>query len=123
MMEIVPQGEALRIEAQIAPHLIDKVKAGLLVDVLFTAFDQANTPRVPGKLVQVSADVLLEPKQNTPYFKAIVEVTPDGMARMKQYDIRAGMPVEVFVRIGERSAMSYFLKPLRDRMNRALTEP
>ena len=123
MMEIVPKGEALRIEAQIAPHLIDKVRAGLPVDILFTAFDQANTPRVPGKLVQVSADVLVEPKQNTAYFKATVEVTPEGMARMKRYDIRAGMPVEVFVRTGERSAMSYFLKPLRDRLNRALTEP
>ena len=123
MMEVVPQAEGLRIEAQIAPHLIDKVRAGLPVDILFTAFDQATTPRVPGKLVQVSADVLAEPKQNTSYFKATVEVTPEGMAQMKRFDIRAGMPVEVFVRTGERSAMSYFLKPLLDRMNRALTEP
>ncbi len=123
LMEIVPQGQALRIEAQIAPHLIDKVKAGLPVDILFTAFDQANTPHVPGKVLQVSADVLMEPKQNMPYFKATVEVTPEGMASMKRYDIRAGMPVEVFVRTGERSAMSYFLKPLQDRMKRALTEP
>lgn len=123
MMEVVPQGEGLRIEAQIAPHLIDKVKAGLPVDILFTAFDQANTPHVPGKLTQVSADVLMEPKQNLPYFKATVEVTPEGMASMKRYDIRAGMPVEVFVRTGERSAMSYFVKPLQDRMKRALTEP
>ena len=123
MMEIVPLGEALRIEAQIAPHLIDKVRAGLPVDILFTAFDQANTPHVPGKVLQVSADVLMEPKQNMPYFKATVELTPEGMARMKRYDIRAGMPVEVFVRTGERSAMSYFLKPLQDRMKRALTEP
>ena len=123
MMEIVPLGEALRIEAQIAPHLIDKVRAGLPVDILFTAFDQANTPHVPGNVLQVSADVLMEPKQNMPYFKATVEVSPEGMARMKRYDIRAGMPVEVFVRTGERSAMSYFLKPLQDRMKRALTEP
>ncbi len=123
MMEVVPQGEALRIEAQIAPHLIDKVRAGLPVDILFTAFDQANTPRVPGRLTQVSADVLIEPKQNQPYFKATVEVSAEGMARMKRYEIRAGMPVEVFVRTGERSAMSYFLKPLQDRMKRALTEP
>lgn len=123
MMEIVPKGDGLQIEAQIAPHLIDKVKRGLPVDILFTAFDQANTPRVPGVLVQVSADVLMEPKQNTPFFKATVEITAEGRSAMKRYDIRAGMPVEVFVRTGERSAMSYFLKPLRDRMNRALTEP
>jgi membrane fusion protein, protease secretion system len=123
MMEIVPKNEALRIEAQILPHLIDKVKPGLEVDILFSAFNQATTPRIAGKIVQVSADVLIEPKQNTPYFKAMVEVTTQGLLKMKGHDIRAGMPVEVFVRTGERTAMNYFIKPLLDRTNRALTEP
>jgi protease secretion system membrane fusion protein len=123
LMEIVPQTERLRIEAQIAPHLIDKVRPGLDVDVLFSAFDQATTPHVPGKVLQVSADTLTEPRQNLPYFKATVEVTADGMAGLKRYQIRAGMPVEVFVRTGERTPMNYLLKPLRDRMNRALIEP
>lgn len=123
MMEIVPKNEALRIEAQILPHLIDKVKPGLDVDILFSAFDQAKTPRIAGKIVQVSADVLIDPKQNNPYFKATVEVTAQGLLKMKSHEIRAGMPVEVFVRTGERTAMTYFLKPLLDRTNRALTEP
>lgn len=123
LMEIVPQNERLRVEAQIAPHLIDKVRAGLDVDVLFSAFDQATTPHVPGKVLTVSADTLTEPRQNLPYFKATVEITAEGMKALKRYDVRAGMPVEVFVRTGERTPMNYLLKPLRDRMNRALTEP
>ena len=45
------------------------------------------------------------------------------MKALKRYDVRAGMPVEVFVRTGERTPMNYLLKPLRDRMNRALIEP
>jgi protease secretion system membrane fusion protein len=123
MMEVVPKNEALRIEAQIPPHLIDKVKPGLPVDILFSAFNQVSTPKIPGMVVWVSADVLFEPKQNTPYFKAFVEVVPEGMVKLKQNEIRAGMPVEIFVRTGERTAMNYFLKPLLDRLNRSLTEP
>ena len=123
MMEVVPQNEPLRIEAQILPHLIDKVKVGLPVDILFTAFNQAETPRFPGKLVLVSADALVESKQNTAYFKATVEIDATHLAKMKKLQIHAGMPVEVFIRTGERTAWSYLTKPLKDRMNRAMNEP
>jgi protease secretion system membrane fusion protein len=123
MMEIVPMDEPLRIDAQIAPHLIDKVHEGLDVDILFPAFQQATTPHIPGSVMQVSADVLIEPKQGIPYFKATVEVTPEGMKQLRHHQIRAGMPAEVFVRTGERTLLNYLLKPLTDRLNRALTEP
>jgi protease secretion system membrane fusion protein len=123
MMEVVPAGEVLKVEAQILPHLIDKVRPGLPVDILFTAFDQVSTPKIAGRVLHVSADVLLEPKQNQPYFKALVEVTPEGMVKLKKHEIRAGMPAEIFIRTGERTAMNYFLKPMQDRLNRSLTEP
>jgi protease secretion system membrane fusion protein len=124
MMEVVPENESLKVEAQVPPHLIDKVKPGLEVDLLFTALNQANTPHVQGRVLNVSADVLAEPRQNNqPYFKVMVEVTPAGMEKLRSHEIRAGMPAEVFIRTGERTAMNYLLKPLTDRMNRALTEP
>ena len=123
LMEIVPQGQPLRVEAQVAPHLVDKVKAGLAVEILFPAFQQATTPSIPGRLLSVSADVLVEPRQSIPYFKATVEVTPEGMAKLQRHEIRPGMPAEVFLRVGERTALNYLLKPLTDRLNRALTEP
>jgi len=119
----VPMDEPLKIDAQVAPHLIDKVKPGLDVDILFPAFNQSTTPHIPGRVVTVSADVLIEPKQGIPYFKATVEVTPEGMKQLLHHKVRAGMPAEVFVRTGERTMLNYLLKPLVDRLNRALTEP
>lgn len=123
LMDIVPEDEPLRVETQIATHLIDKVHTGLEVDILFSAFQQSTTPHVPGKVVQVSADALVDPKQNYPYYKAVVEVTPEGMKALRQHQIRAGMPAEVFVRTGERTLLNYIIKPLTDRLNNALTEP
>lgn len=92
-------------------------------DLLFTAFNQATTPRIAGRVAQVSPDIYLDPRQSASYFKLIVEVAPDNLVKLKQYEIRAGMPVEVFVKTGERTFMTYLLKPLFDRMKHALIEP
>jgi protease secretion system membrane fusion protein len=123
MMEVVPKNEILKIEAQIPPHLIDKVKTGLAVDILFTALNQVKTPRIDGTVIWVSADALVDQRQNIPYFKALVEVTPQGLLKLKTNEIRPGMQAEVFVRTGERTAMSYFVKPLLDRLHSSMSEP
>ncbi len=123
LMEIVPADEPLKIDAQIPPHLIDHVRAGLEVDILFPAFNRATTPNVGGRVLQVSADVLVDPQRDIQYFKAVVEVTAEGMAKLRQHEIRAGMPAEVFVRTGERTLLNYLVKPLTDRLKGALTEP
>jgi protease secretion system membrane fusion protein len=123
VMELLPKDDPLRVESQLPVHMVDKVKPGLEVSVLFSALNQATTPRIHGKVVQVSADALADSRQNTSYFKLVVEVTPEGMAQLKQHEIRAGMPADVFIKTGERTFMSYLLKPLLDRMNRALIEP
>lgn len=123
LMEIVPADEPLKIDAQIPPHLIDHVRAGLEVDILFPAFNRATTPNVAGRVLQVSADVLVDPQREIQYFKAVIEVTAEGMAKLRQHEIRAGMPAEVFVRTGERTLLNYLVKPLTDRLKGALTEP
>jgi protease secretion system membrane fusion protein len=123
LMELVPKNEPLTIEVQLAVSQIDKVKPGMDVDLLFTAFNQATTPRVAGRVVQVSADALTDARQNANYFKLLLEIAPQSVPKLKQHEIRAGMPVEVFIKTGERTFMTYLFKPLQDRLNRALIEP
>jgi protease secretion system membrane fusion protein len=122
LMELVPKNEPLTIEVQLAVSLIDKVKPGMAVDLLFTAFNQATTPRVEGRVVQVAADATTDTRQNGSFFKVLVEVAPSGAVKLKQHEIRAGMPVEVFIKTGERTFMNYLFKPLQDRLQRALIE-
>jgi protease secretion system membrane fusion protein len=122
LMELVPANEPLRVEAQLPARMIDKVKPGLMVNVLFSALDQATTPLIEGKVVQVAPDAMADARQNTSYFKLVVEVTPQGMTNLKQHEIRAGMPADVFIKTGERTFMNYLLKPLLDRMKLALIE-
>jgi protease secretion system membrane fusion protein len=122
LMDVVPKDEPLKIETQIPTFLIDKVKIDLPVDIMFPAFQQATTPHVPGKVLTVSADILTDPKDGHPFYRAQIQVTPEGMHKLREHKIKAGMPAEVFVRTGERTMLNYIVKPLRDRLRSSLTE-
>lgn len=122
MMDVVPSNDPLIIEGQVPVHLIDKVHKDLPVELIFSAFNQNQTPHVPGLVTQVSADRMIEEKTGQAYYKVQVQVTPEGKKMLAHLQVRPGMPVEVFIKTGERTMMSYLLKPVFDRAKTALTE-
>jgi protease secretion system membrane fusion protein len=122
MMDVVPSDDPLIIEAQVPVHLIDKVHADLPVDLIFSAFNQNKTPNVPGLVTQVSADRFTDERTGMPHYRMKAKVAPEGMPILKDLQVRPGMPVEVFVKTGERTMMSYLFKPIFDRAKTALTE-
>ncbi|CDH22550.1 HlyD family type I secretion periplasmic adaptor subunit [Xenorhabdus bovienii] len=122
LMEILPAQSALEVEARLMVHLIDKVEMGQDVDLMFTAFNQNQTPKVTGKVTVISADRLVDGVTREPYYQMRVRVTPEGMAQLAGLHIKPGMPVEVFVKTGSRSLLSYLFKPLMDRASTSLIE-
>ncbi|MDC9623788.1 HlyD family type I secretion periplasmic adaptor subunit [Xenorhabdus sp. XENO-7] len=122
LMEILPAQSALEVEARLMVHLIDKVEMGQDVDLMFTAFNQNRTPKVTGKVTVISADRLVDGVTREPYYQMRVRVTPEGMAQLAGLHIKPGMPVEVFVKTGSRSLLSYLFKPLMDRASTSLIE-
>jgi len=121
IMDIVPETELLIVEARIAPHFIDRLQAGDAADVRFTGF--ANTPQlvVLGQLVSISKDVLIEANQ-PPYYLARVSITPEGLQKLGNHRLQAGMQVEVILKTGERTLLQYLLHPLTKRMASSLKE-
>lgn len=119
LMEIVPQGEPLWVEGQLPVEQIDRVHAGLPVELAFTAFERSSTPRIPGVVSQVSADRLINEQTGLPYYRLYVEVAADDLLPLGSQPLKAGMPVEAFVRTGERSLLNYLFKPLFDRARMA----
>ncbi len=122
MMDIVPSEDMLIVTGQVPVHLIDKVHAGLPVNLIFSAFNQNKTPNIPGIVTQVSADRLVEERTGEPFYNLKAKVTPEGMELLTEHQIRAGMPVEIFVKTGERSLMNYLFKPILDRLHAAMSE-
>jgi protease secretion system membrane fusion protein len=122
LMEIVPEGGSLIVEGKIPLNSIDKVRKGLPADLRFSAFNQNTTPIVPGVITLVGADKLLPIAGGEEYYLAQVEITEEGLRLLGKNRIQAGMPVEVVVKTGERSFMTYLLKPLSDRFARSFKE-
>ncbi|WGG51387.1 HlyD family type I secretion periplasmic adaptor subunit [Rugamonas sp. DEMB1] len=124
MMDLVPSDDALVVEGQLPVNLIDRVHVGLPVELMFSAFNANSTPHIPGEVIAVSADRSVEERSGMPYYKVRARVTKAGQAliNQKKLDIRSGMPVELFVKTGERTMMSYLMKPLFDRAHSTMTE-
>lgn len=122
LMEIVPFDSEYIIEARVPVQSIDKVHPGLDVEVTFPAFNQAKTPSVPGKVLTVSGDRLMDEATHMPYYRAQVQLTPEGVDKLTGNLIRPGMPASVTIRTGERTMLNYLLKPFTDRLHRSLRE-
>jgi protease secretion system membrane fusion protein len=124
IMDIVPEKEALLLEAQIPPHLIDAVQPGLKTDVRFSAFAHSPQLVVEGEVKSVSADLLAEqtPQGLMSYFLARVQLTPEGMKGLGKHQIQPGMPAEVIIRTGERTVLTYLLHPLTRRVASSMKE-
>ena len=122
LMDIVPEGAPLLLETHVAPHLIDRVQAGLPVDVRFSSFAHSPQLVVDGKVASISGDLLTDPQTNVSYYLARVEVTPDGLQRLGKRQLQPGMPVEVIFKTGERSMLTYLLHPLTKRVAASMKE-
>jgi len=122
LMDIVPSTQSLLLEARVPPHMIDRVRTGLPVDVRFSSF--ANSPQlvVEGKVASVSADLLQDQHTGIGYYLARVAVTPEGLKKLGKRQMQPGMPVEVIFITGERSLLTYLLHPLTKRMAASLKE-
>lgn len=122
LMELVPTDDALIVEGMLPVHLVDKVHLGLKAELIFSAFNSNTTPHIPGVVTQVSADRTVDERTGQAYYKLKAAVAPEGMKMIRHLQIRPGMPVELFVKTGERTMMNYLLKPVFDRANSAMSE-
>lgn len=124
LMDIVPVDASLVIETKVAPHLIDRVRAGLPADILFHGFASQPQLVAEGSVISVSADLLTDPGQPAAsYYLARVVVTPEGMKKLGHLHLQPGMPADVVIKTGERTMLTYLLKPLLGRLAVSLKEP
>jgi HlyD family secretion protein len=122
IMLIVPETDNLIVEARVQPQDIDQLHVGQLATLRFSAFNQRTTPELNGALSMVSADVTLDQKTGSSYYLIRITVLEDEVSRLGAVKLVPGMPVEAFVKTGERTVMSYLTKPFKDQVMRAFRE-
>jgi HlyD family secretion protein len=122
IMMIVPQADALSVEAKVNPQDIDKLQIGQKTLLRLSAFNQRTTPELNGVVARVSPDVTTDQRTGQSYYTIRVSMPPEEVARLGEVKLIPGMPVEAFVQTGDRTLMSYLVKPLRDQLMRAFRE-
>jgi HlyD family secretion protein len=122
MMMIVPQADDLSVEAKVDPKDIDKLQIGQKTLMRFSAFNQRTTPELTGAVTRVSADVTTDQRTGQSYYTIRVSLPPSEVARLGDNKLIPGMPVEAFVQTGDRTMMSYLMKPLHDQLMRSFRE-
>lgn len=124
ILEIVPSDSKLIVLAQMQTTDVDKVKIGLLSDIRFSAFNLQQAHVVEGKVIHISADSMLNESNGAPYYEIKIELTQQGEKQLKEYgfELVAGMPAEVMIKTGNRTALSYLVKPFKDMLARSFNE-
>ncbi len=122
IMLIVPNADKLIVEAKVNPQDIDQLQLGQKAMLRFSAFNQRTTPEIAGAVARISADTTTEQRTGQSYYLVRVAMPPQEVARLGEVKLLPGMPVEAFIQTGERTVLSYLVKPLHDQFMRAFKE-
>lgn len=122
VLDIVPAGDRLIIEARVQPQDIDNVRIGQEANIRFTAFKRRNTPSLVGHVSYISADRIVDSRTGEAYYKARLAVSDSEVARLGDKHLQPGMPAEVMIKTGEGTAIEYLARPFLDSLERAWRE-
>ncbi len=122
VMEIVPEKDQLDVEAHIRPEDAEYVYVGQEAKVSLTSYMQRRLPQLSGQVTGISADRLTDQRTGQPYFNAIVSVDRTALKAFPDVRIIPGMPVQVAIQTGKRTALDYFIEPIRDVIRNGMKE-
>jgi HlyD family type I secretion membrane fusion protein len=122
LMEIAPQDDDLIVTARVSPTDIDSIAIGQRAEVRLTALNTRATPAIYGFVVSVSGDSLLNRADNQTFFLTRIIIPADELEKLGNAKLSAGMPADVLIKTGERTALDYILKPMADAFARGLNE-
>lgn len=122
LMLIVPQSDALTVEANVSPTDIDQVFIGQEAVVRLSAFNQRTTPELFGKVVRISADLTTNPQTQMSWYTVRIELPESEINRLGNLKLLPGMPAEAHIQTAQRSALSYLVRPISDQLAKAFRE-
>ncbi|MBX3670857.1 MAG: HlyD family type I secretion periplasmic adaptor subunit [Rhodocyclaceae bacterium] len=121
LMEIVPDGESLIVEAQTSIDNIKELYLDQTADLRFTAFKSRTTPIVTGRVTYISADALAD-KNGTPFYQVQVRPDAESLKAAGIQSIQPGMAAEVFVLTEARSPLDYLISPVINTFRKSMRE-
>jgi len=122
LMLIVPQDDEMVLEARVRPEEVDDIHLGQEAVLRFSAFNQATTPELFGTVDRIGADLTTDPATKQSFFAVRIRMTAAEISRLGDKRLHPGMPAEAFISTGDRTALSYLMKPFEQQLARAFRE-
>jgi HlyD family type I secretion membrane fusion protein len=122
ILDIVPDGTDLVVEAQIAVDDIADLRPGMAAEVHFTAYKQRLTPLIHGTVTEISADRLTDPRTGAAYYAAVVGIDQQDLAATPEISLHPGMPATVMITTEKRTAFEYLVGPLFASLDRSFRQ-
>jgi adhesin transport system membrane fusion protein len=123
ILEIVPLGDTLLIEAQVRPDDIAFIRPGQPATVKVTAYDYSIYGGLPGRVEHVSADSTVDDKKGVSFYKVLVRTNASNIDHYgKLLPIIPGMTASVDILTGKKTVLDYLLKPVLKARERAMRE-
>ncbi|MBA3613989.1 MAG: HlyD family type I secretion periplasmic adaptor subunit, partial [Nitrospirales bacterium] len=122
LMLIVPREDVLIVEAQLQPTDVDQVQPGQAAIIRLPAFNQRTTPELTAHVKTISADLTRDEVTGVGYYLAQLLIGERELTKLKEKKLVPGMPVEAFIQTGERTILSYLIKPMTDHIAHAFKE-
>jgi HlyD family secretion protein len=122
IMLIVPEADNLSVEVKVNPQDIDQLQLNQKAILRFSAFNARTTPEIEGIVTRISADTSTDQRTGQTYYTVRISMPAEQIERLGNVKLLPGMPVEAFVQTGDRTMLSYLMKPLHDQVMRAFRE-
>ncbi|KKW92767.1 HlyD family type I secretion periplasmic adaptor subunit [Sphingobium chungbukense] len=117
LMDVVPDRAGLVIEARISPDDIDDLKVGQNAQIRFNSLHERDLPIMDGRITRLSADSFQDEKTGLSFYTGEITVPSKELdiirgKRGQDFNLKAGMPVQILVPLHARTALQYALEPL-----------
>ena len=122
LLQIVPETTGGEFEVRVDPASIDEVHVGQETEIILAAFDRNSLAPLRGVVSTVSATAITEPGSRTSFYRVVLTIPPEELARTEGLPLVAGMPVEAYLATGERTVLSYLFGPVITHLRHAMRD-
>ncbi|HEY1836521.1 MAG TPA: HlyD family type I secretion periplasmic adaptor subunit [Rhizomicrobium sp.] len=122
LMEIVPRNDKLEVEARVRPEDADQVFIGMKAKVNLSGYAQRRLPMITGVVTYIAPDRQTDSRTGHAYFTADVSVDRKMLRDFPEARLIPGEPAQVAIQTGTRTALEYFVEPIRDVLRNGMRE-
>ena len=122
VLSVVPKGDKLVVKAKVSPIDADRVHPGMQAEVKFSSFKMAVLKLSMGVVKAIGSDRQVDEANPEGFFAAEIELDKDTVPAEVENRLMAGLPVDIVIPTGQRTALDYFLTPIHDALFRSMRE-